>query len=154
MKALRLIVCLLLTLATGGIAGILTSEGVNDWYNTLVKPSFNPPNWIFGPVWTLLYILMGVSLWMIWEMPVSIHRQRAIRIFFIQLTLNFSWSFLFFSFGWIEVALAEIILLWFSILVMILRFRKLKPAAAYLNVPYLIWVGFATVLNAAYLALN
>ena len=154
MRYLRLFVCILLTLAVGGLGGVATADGVAGWYETLNKPSFNPPNWIFGPVWTLLYLIMGISLWRIWEQPVSIHRNRAVRIFFIQLTLNFSWSFIFFGMGEIALAFAEICLLWICIAIMIRRFYAVDRTAAFLNIPYLLWVTFASVLNAAYMSLN
>lgn len=153
-RYLRLLLCVLLTLTAGGVSGILTADSIGTWYQTLNKPSFNPPNQIFGPVWTTLYLLMGISLWMIWELPVSLARNRALRLFFLQLTLNFTWSFLFFSFHWTGVALAEILALWLSILIMILRFYPLNRKAALLNIPYLLWVSFASILNAAYWKLN
>lgn len=154
MRYLRLFASVVLTLAIGGIAGIATADGVSGWYETLNKPSFNPPNMVFGPVWTLLYILMGISLWRIWELPVSIHRIRAIRIFFIQLTLNFAWSFIFFGMKEITLAFVEIVALWVCIFIMIKRFYFIDRKAALMNIPYLIWVTFATALNGAYMLLN
>jgi translocator protein len=150
----KLIIAIVLPLAVGAVAGIFTAEAIPVWYASLNQPSFNPPNWIFGPVWTTLYIVMGISFFLIWKMEPSQNRNRAIGVFLFQLTLNFFWSFLFFYFKNLGFALAEIILLWASICTMIFTFRKVKPIAAYMNIPYLLWVSFATALNAAYFHLN
>lgn len=150
----KLLISLLLPLGLGAIAGMFTAEAIPEWYASLNRPSFNPPNWIFGPVWTFLYILMGISLFLIWKQNTSKERNQAIFVFFIQLTLNFSWSFIFFYFNLIGLALLEIILLWISIVIMLVSFYKIKPMAAYINIPYLLWVSFATILNAAYYFLN
>jgi tryptophan-rich sensory protein len=138
----------------GAVAGIFTAEAIPVWYASLNQPSFNPPNWLFGPVWTTLYIVMGVSFYLIWKMDTSQNRNRAIGVFLFQLILNFFWSFLFFYFKNLGLALVEIILLWLSIATMIFTFYKVKPIAAYINIPYLLWVSFATALNAAYFYLN
>lgn len=151
---LKLLVSLALPLGLGAIAGLFTAQSVSEWYATLNQPSFNPPNWIFGPVWTILYLLMGISVFLVWKQEASKERNRALLIFLIQLLLNFAWSFLFFYFNRIGLALVEIILLWISIAVMLKLFHRIKPVAAYLNIPYLLWVSFATVLNAAYYFLN
>jgi benzodiazapine receptor len=151
---IKLIVSLLLPLGVGAIAGLFTAQAVPEWYASLNQPSFNPPNWIFGPVWTALYLLMGISLFLIWKLDAGKERNRAILVFLVQMLLNFGWSFLFFYFNMIGIALIEIILLWMSIVIMLYLFFKIKPAAAYINIPYLLWVTFATVLNAAYYFLN
>ena len=150
----KLLISIILPLSLGAIAGIFTSKAIPEWYATLNQPSFNPPNWIFGPVWTTLYIIMGISFFLIWKLESGKERNQAIMIFLVQLLLNFSWSFFFFYFNMIGLALIEILLLWSTIVLMITRFYKLKPLAAYLNIPYLLWVSFATVLNAAYFFLN
>jgi translocator protein len=150
----KLIVSVLLPLTIGAIAGIFTSKAVPVWYATLNQPSFNPPNWVFGPVWTTLYILMGISLFLIWKQDNSKERNLAILTFIIQLALNFAWSFIFFYFNRIGLALVEIILLWVSIIVMLIQFYKIKPLASYINIPYLLWVSFASILNASYYLLN
>lgn len=147
-------ICLLLPLAIGGISGYATASGITDWYVNLNKPSFNPPNYLFGPVWTFLYLLMGVSLFIVWRSPAGPDRTQALRIFVIQLTLNFLWSFLFFRFNLPGLALLEIIMIWISILTMILLFGRISKPAAYLQIPYLLWVSFATVLNGAIWYLN
>lgn len=153
-KTITLILCIVLCLAIGGLGGIATASGVNDWYTTIQKPSFNPPNYLFGPVWSFLYLLMGVSLYMIIQTPKSKLKTNALLIFGLQLTLNFIWSFLFFKFQLLGLAFVEIILIWISILSMILLFRKLNKTAAYLQIPYLLWVSFASVLNGAIWYLN
>lgn len=150
----KFLISILLPIALGAIAGMFTSQSVPEWYATLNRPSFNPPNWIFGPVWTTLYIIMGISLFLIWKQDVSKKRNFAILIFMIQLILNFGWSFIFFYFNMIGIALLEIVLLWFSIITMLVLFYKIKPIASYINIPYLLWVTFATVLNASYYLLN
>lgn len=150
----KLIVSLIIPLSVGAVAGMFTSQAVPTWYATLNRPSFSPPSWVFGPVWTSLYILLGISFFLIWKENTSKERNLAIKVFSVQMLLNFAWSFLFFYFNLIGVALLEIILLWISIATMIYLFHKLKPLAAYLNIPYLLWVSFATILNAAYYFLN
>jgi tryptophan-rich sensory protein len=150
----KLLASLALPLGIGAVAGIFTSEAVPEWYATLNRPSFSPQNWLFGPVWTTLYILMGFSFFLIWKQDASIHRKRAIIVFLLQLVLNFAWSFIFFYFNKIGLALIEIVVLWISIILMLIVFFKLKPMAAYLNIPYLLWVTFASILNTGYYFLN
>ena len=151
---IKLIISVLLPLSVGAIAGMFTSQAVPIWYASLNRPSFSPPNWVFGPVWTTLYILLGISFFLIWKEEASKVRDLAIKVFLIQMLLNFAWSFLFFYFNLIGAALIEIILLWTSIAAMIYLFYKIKPVAAYMNIPYLLWVSFATILNAGYYFLN
>lgn len=153
-KIFRLIICLTIPLLVGGVSGYATVSSLQNWYPTLVKPSFNPPNYLFGPVWTLLYLLMGVSLYIIWSSPAGTVRNAAIFAFALQLFLNFWWSILFFGLHHPLAALAEIIAMWFAILYMIIAMRAVSPTAAYLQVPYLLWVSFATLLNAAIWWLN
>ena len=154
MQILKLIASIILPLAIGAIAGMFTSQSIPDWYATLNRPSFNPPNWIFGPVWTTLYLLMGISLFLIWKQDKSKERNLAIWVFLLQLLLNFGWSFIFFYFNMIGLALIEIILLWISIVIMLILYYKIKPIAAYINIPYFLWVTFAAILNASYYFLN
>ncbi|MFA5972391.1 MAG: TspO/MBR family protein [Lentimicrobiaceae bacterium] len=153
-QAVRLVVSLILPLGVGAIAGIFTAKAIPGWYATLNQPLFNPPNWVFGPVWTTLYILMGISLFLIWRLEPGEKRNQAILVFTGQLLLNFCWSFFFFHFKMIGVALIDILALWIMIVIMLTRFYKLKPLAAYINIPYLLWVTFATALNAGYFWLN
>ena len=153
-QLIKISVSLLLPLAIGGIAGMFTTEAIPGWYASLNKPSFNPPNWVFGPVWTTLYMILGISLFLVWKLPAGKERNQAIVVFMVQLLLNSGWSFLFFYFKTIGLALIDIVALWIMIFTMLVRFYKLKPVAAYINIPYLLWVTFATFLNAAYLFLN
>jgi benzodiazapine receptor len=149
-----LITCLAIPLAIGTISGIATATSIKGWYAALDKPAFNPPNFIFGPVWTLLYILMGISLYIIWRSERTNERTNALRIFGIQLVLNFAWSFIFFYFHQVFIALLEIVMIWVGVLLMIIIFRKVSRTAAYLQIPYLMWVSFASLLNAAIWILN
>lgn len=152
---MKLIISILVPLLVGAISGLFTSSGVNGWYVTANKPWFNPPNWIFAPVWTVLYIMMGIALYIVWKSGTdqSIN-QTAIILFAVQLTLNFFWSFIFFKLqlpGW---AFVEIIVMWLMILLTLIWFQKISPLAAWLLVPYISWVGFASVLNYAIWKLN
>lgn len=153
-KWLTLAACIAGVLLVGFTSGIATASGMNGWYDLLQKPFFNPPSWVFGPAWTMLYILMGIGLYIILQTPVSEMRTRALIVFGVQLTLNFAWSFLFFYFHRPGIALVEILTLWTFILLMIVQFHKLSPTAAFLQMPYLVWVSFATLLNASLWYLN
>lgn len=142
---LSIIFCLLV-----GFAGSLaTTPSIPTWYATLNKPFFSPPNWLFGPVWTLLYIFMGISLYLIWSKP-----QKLKTIFFIQLFLNFLWSFIFFGLRQPFLAFLEIIILWYFIFSYIRQALPVSRLAAYLFYPYLAWVSFASILNLAIVLLN
>lgn len=155
MKAiLKLIGCILLTMSIGGLSGYATIEGVSGWYTTLHKPSFNPPNYLFGPVWSLLYLLMGVSLFLILRADKSASRGKSIAAFIIQLVLNFFWSIIFFRFHAVGLALVEILLMWSSILWMIVAMYRVNKPAGLLQLPYIFWVSFATLLNTAIYLLN
>ncbi len=152
---LACILCILIPLAIGGISGYITSGEINGgWFDSLEKPAFQPPDKVFGPVWTTLYLLMGVSLFLVWKSPKTELRKTALWVFGIQLFLNFWWSILFFSFHLLFVSIVDIALMWILILYMIILFRKTKPSAGYLNIPYLLWVSFATILNITIWLLN
>ncbi len=153
-KFIKLLVLLLLPLTIGAISGYFTVTGVSSWYAELNKPSWNPPNWIFGPVWTTLYLLMGYSSYRIAQHKPSKERSNALILYGLQLFCNFWWSILFFGFHLIGTALVEISILWLLIVFMIFKFRKLDSLAAYINIPYLIWVSFAGVLTATIYSLN
>lgn len=153
-RILKLLASIALPLGLGAIAGLFTANAVPGWYETLNKPSFNPPNGLFGPVWTILYLLMGISFFLIWELNPSKKRNLAIIVFLFQLGLNFCWSFIFFYYKLIGLALIEIVFLWMSIFSMLYFFHKIKPLATYMNIPYLLWVTFAMILNASYYFLN
>ncbi len=140
--------CIALPLIVGFTSGYLSGSGAgNPWYQNLDKPSFNPPSWVFGPVWTTLYVLMGVSLFLIYDTPRSAMRRWGLILFGVQLVLNFFWSLIFFRFEMLAAASAEILLLLASIVAMILVFYRVRPVAAYLQIPYLLWVSFASVLT-------
>ena len=153
-RIIRLIICIAFPLIVGGISGFFTVQGVKDWYLTLAKPNFTPPNYLFGPVWTFLYAFMGVAFFRIIEKGKSVQKIKAIRIYLWQLFFNFCWSFLFFSRHQIGLAFIDILILWVLILIMIIRFKKLDAFAGYSQIPYLLWVSFATALTAAIFILN
>jgi tryptophan-rich sensory protein len=146
---------LLIVLAIGLVASLVTRPEIAGWYSTLRKPSFNPPPWLFAPVWTVIYIMIATSAYMVWKLrsrkPAYIIARSA---YFIQLILNFSWSIIFFGMHQIATAMIVIILLWLSIIVTINWFNKFNRAAALLLVPYLLWVSFASVLNVSIYLLN
>lgn len=149
-----LVICIALPLMVGAVSGYATSRSVDTWYATLAKPPFNPPNAVFGPVWTLLYVLMGVTLFLLWRSPSSPQRTRALIAFGVQLALNFAWSFLFFRYHLVTAAFVEILVLWGCILAMIVFSFRVKPVSAWLQTPYLLWVSFAALLNGAIRVLN
>ena len=132
-----------------------TTAAVPTWYATVNKPFFAPPNWIFGPVWTLLYLLMGVSFYLVWRKGWKKQQVKTACIFFLsQLILNFLWSPLFFGLRSPLLGLIDFTFLWIMILLTMRQFYPLSKPAFYLLVPYLLWVSFATVLNGAILILN
>lgn len=131
-----------------------TAAAIPNWYATLEKPFFAPPNWLFGPTWTLLYFLMGISFYLIWQQKNNRQNKIAKKVFFAQLFLNFIWSPTFFGLRSPLLGLLVIICLWLMIIVTIFKFYPLSKGAAYLLLPYLLWVSFATTLNAAILLLN
>ena len=155
MKSLfiKIAVCIAICLALGLFSGFSTVESINSWYRFINKPSWNPPNWIFGPVWTLLYILMGIAVALIWHTQHQ-NKKTAITFFVIQFALNIAWSFIFFNLHAIGWAFMEIIVMLFFIAITIFSFYKISNPAAWLMVPYLIWVLFATVLNGTIWHLN
>ena len=155
MKKLALLfACIVLPLLVGGISGYFTIDGVKDWYVTLNKPSFTPPNWLFGPVWTCLYLLMGIAFYRALQKSTEENKRSIIGIFALQLFFNFWWSILFFHFHTISAALIDILILWICILLMIIRFRKSDAFAGYSQIPYILWVSFATALTLSIWWLN
>jgi benzodiazapine receptor len=132
----------------GIIGSVFTVRSVQTWYTTLQKPSFNPPSWLFGPVWTVLYLLMGIAAYLVWTRGWSASGVKtALAVFVVQLILNSIWSILFFGMRLPRWAFVEILFLWAAIAVTIFMFSKLSQAAALLLVPYILWVSFASVLN-------
>ena len=154
-RSIQLIISLALPLMVGALASFFTVASVKGWYATIQKPSFNPPNSIFGPVWSLLYVMMGIAFYLIWiKKTESKLKTTAILFYCIQLALNFCWSLIFFygqQPGW---ALVDIVLLWIMIAGTIYYFSKISKAAAWMLVPYILWVSFATALNFAIWKLN
>lgn len=144
----KLIFCILITEGAGIIGSIATSSSVKTWFLTINKPSFQPPSWLFAPVWTLLFLLMGISLYLVWN------KKNDIRWFWIQLFLNIVWSYLFFGLKNPTLAVFEIILLWFAILITTIKFWSLNKKASFLLLPYLAWVSFASFLNFSIARLN
>lgn len=139
----------------GIIGSIFTSSSIPTWYATLQKPMLNPPSWIFGPVWTTLFVLMGIAAYLIYEHGLKKKNiRRALTFFALQLVLNTLWSILFFGFQSPGLALIEIVLLWLSIFYCILLFYKIQKIAAYLLLPYILWVSFASYLNYTLWILN
>ena len=153
--AIQLILAVAVPLAVGGLSGFATARGVDGWYPTLAKPPFNPPAWVFGPTWTVLYILMGVALFLVWRRGLDTSGVKlALVVFAVQLALNALWSILFFGMQSPAWAFAEILLLWLAIVATLWAFWRLSPVAGGLLVPYLAWVSFAAVLNGAIWILN
>ncbi len=152
-KYLKLLLCIGLCTGIGAVASYFTIAAIRNWYVFLNKPSWRPPNEWFGPVWTALYIMMGVALWLVWMRKTG-EKRLAVLFFMLQLLLNAAWSFLFFSWHRIDLAFLDICLLWLMILCTIWTFRKLSVWAAWLLVPYIAWVSFAAVLNYAIWKMN
>lgn len=151
----KLIFSIAICLLAGFFGSIFTTPSIPAWYTSLKKPSFNPPNWLFGPVWTTLFILMGISLYLIWEKGLEKKAVKtAIFLFSFQLLLNILWSFLFFTFHSPFYAFLEILVLWLMILATLLQFRKISKPTSFLLFPYLLWVSFAAFLNFSIYQLN
>ena len=144
---MRLILCVAVCVGTGWLGSLLTRPALMGWYERLAKPAWTPPNWLFAPVWTVLYVVMGVAAWLVWRQ--SSLASAAMLLFLVQLALNLGWSAVFFRFcspGW---AFVEISMLWCAILATTIAFHKTTVLAAWLMVPYLIWVSYAGALNFA-----
>ena len=151
----RLVIAIVICNLAGFIGSFFTVTSAGSWYSSIQKPVFNPPNWVFAPVWTLLFILMGISLYFIWEAGLKKKKVKIPLVFFgIQLILNMLWSVFFFGLQNPLLAFIEIVILWIFILLTIIRFFKVSRTAAYLLVPYILWVGFAAVLNFSIFLLN
>lgn len=148
-KFLKLLLAIIICEGAGLIGSIFTINSVNTWYLTLNKPVFNPPSWIFGPVWTILYLLMGISLYLAWGT-----KKISLKWFWIQLALNSLWSILFFGLRNPAIAFFGIVLLWLAIFLTIKSFWRKNRTAAWLLIPYLLWVSFASVLNVFIVILN
>ncbi len=150
---LKLVGCVVLCELAGILGSLFTISSIPTWYASLQKPPLNPPGWMFGPVWTILYLLMGVSLWLIWGSNAK-EKKKALWLFFVQLALNAIWTPIFFGVQSIGGALTIIVLLWAAIILTILTFTKISKPAAWLLAPYILWVSFAVYLNFAIFILN
>ena len=149
------IINLAIPLSIGAIGAYFTASSVDTWYTTLSKPSFNPPNGIFGPVWTTLYILMGISAYLVWQKRAQIKQfPRTVAIYLIQLVLNLLWSFIFFYAHELGLALIEIVMLLVAIIINARVFYKIDQTAGLLFIPYILWVSFATALTYSIFSLN
>lgn len=152
--SLGLLLFLGLSFVAALVGSLFTGAAIDSWYDTIAKPSWTPPDWIFGPVWTLLYVAMAVAAWLVWRQAGWSHAGTGLTLFSIQLVLNAAWSALFFCARNPGLAFAEIVLLWGAILATLLAFWRVRPLAGMLFVPYLAWVTFAAVLNYAIWRLN
>ncbi len=147
-KILKLFISISIPLLAGFVGSYFTTPNIAGWYAELQKPALNPPNWIFAPVWTTLYILMGISLFLIWEKVGKMKKNVLLFfVFFLQLILNSLWSIIFFGLQNPGVAMINIVLLWTSLVATIFIFWKESKVAGYLLLPYLAWISFATYLN-------
>jgi translocator protein len=147
--------CILLCLGAGLIGTIFTTPAIGSWYAYLHQPIFSPPNWIFAPVWTLLYILMGIALFLVYEkIKTNKLATQGVIVFVIHLFFNFSWSIIFFGAKMIPLAFANIVILWLLIVYLVVVFWRIDKRASVLLWPYLAWVSFASVLNFYIMILN
>ncbi|MDQ1283917.1 MAG: translocator protein [Patescibacteria group bacterium] len=153
-KIYNLIISLLIPQLAGGIGSVFTVGSVKDWYPVLVKPALNPPSWVFGSVWTTLFLLMGYALYLVWTDESGKSKGRAYWFFGIQMVLNALWSIIFFGLHSPGGALLEMVFLWLAILATIIAFAKISKPAAWLLVPYILWVSFAGYLNWSIWMLN
>jgi tryptophan-rich sensory protein len=140
--------------AAAGISSLYTTPAIPGWYASLQKPAWNPPNWLFGPVWTLLYLFMSVAVWLVWRERGFAGAGPALALFALQLLLNALWSIIFFGWRRPALALLEIFFLWAAIFATMLSFWRISQPAAWLMWPYLLWVTFAGFLNLAIARLN
>jgi tryptophan-rich sensory protein len=145
---------LILCAAVGAGGGAVTVPQVPTWYAGLNQPSFRPPDWLFGPVWTTLYLMMAIAAWLAWRTAGRAHRSGVIVLFVLQLTLNALWPPIFFGAHLLLIGLIDIVLLWLALAATLVRFWTVRPVAGILLLPYLAWVSFASVLNAAIWRLN
>ncbi len=170
-KIVKLVISIFICEGAGIIGSIFTAPAIKSWYVFLDKPSFSPPNWVFAPVWTILFLLMGVSLYLVWQKnwnveasenksakkawnPISTKlwlgswkEENAVSVFIVQLVLNILWSIIFFGLKLPAVAFVEILMLWFATLYTIVNFYRISKLAAYLLLPYILWVTLAAILN-------
>lgn len=150
----KLLLSVVICLGAGGLGSVFTTSAIPTWYQTLNKPFFSPPNFIFAPVWTILYILMGISLYLVISEKGGGKREKTVWIFAVQLILNVLWSVIFFGMKNPSLALVDIVALWIAIFLTIKSFYKINKLAGQLLFPYLAWVSFASILNLSIVILN
>jgi len=150
----RLIFSIILAQLAGIIGSLATTPNIATWYSTIIKPSFSPPNYLFGPVWIILYTLIGIAFYLVWQSTNSDKKRIAMKLFIIQLILNSLWSIIFFRFHNIPFAFIEIIFLWLAIIGTTIYFFKVSKPAGWILIPYLLWVTFAAILNYSIMILN
>ena len=150
-KYLSLTFILLITFLASGIGGFTTSTFKEPWYSQIILPSFNPPSWVFGPVWTVLYILMSVAIWRIW---INYYDNKILNLYFLHLFFNMIWSIIFFGFHQIFLALLNLLIILFFIIWLMKIYYKTTKLSFLLMVPYLLWSSFALLLNTSILYLN
>lgn len=154
MRWVSLALCILLCLAISALGALATQTGPGSWYESIEKAAWNPPSWGFGPVWTVLYITIGIALWIIWQSPASERRRQVLSLFFLQLALNLAWSWIFFGLEQPLLALLDLAAL-IAVVVVLVRVAWWEtPFASLIMLPYLVWCSFAFTLNAAVVVLN
>ena len=150
-KYLSLFLILIVTFIASGIGGFVTTSFKEPWYSEIILPSFNPPSWVFAPVWTSLYILMSLAIWRVW---IKFYDHKILNIYFYHLLFNATWSVVFFGFHQIELALINLIIILIFVIILIKTYFKKDKLSFFLTVPYLLWVLYALVLNSAITILN
>lgn len=150
----KLVISILIPLAVGAVSGLLT-RNAREAFDLFVQPRLTPPDWVFPVVWTILYILMGIASYLVWQQGTEkADVRRALRLYAIQLIFNFLWSFFFFQFTWFLFSFFWLAALWIQVLILIFRFRNIQETAGNLLIPYLIWLSFAAYLNFGVYLLN
>jgi tryptophan-rich sensory protein len=153
-RAVGLVVIVLVCFVAAGVGVLAMKRGLVEWYPSLAKPSWTPPNWVFGPVWTFLYLTMGVAAWLVWRRAGWAAAAIPLTLFAAQLALNALWTPLFFGLHRPDLAFADIVVLWLAIVAATVAFWRVTPSAAILMLPYLAWVSFASALNFAIWRMN
>ena len=150
-KYLSLLILLLVTFIAPVIGSYVTSVFKEPWYNEIIQPSFNPPSWVFPPVWSTLYVMMSIAIWRVWTV---FFNSKILKLYFFHLFFNCIWSIIFFGFHQIGLALINIIVILFFIIILMKEYLKIDKLSFYLMIPYFLWSSFALVLNASILFLN
>ena len=150
-KYLSLLILLLVTFIAPVIGSYVTSVFKEPWYSEIIQPSFNPPSWVFPPVWSTLYVMMSIAIWRVW---IAFFNSRILKLYFFHLFFNCIWSIIFFGFHQIGLALINIIVILFFIIILMREYLKVDKLSFYLMIPYFLWSSFALVLNASILFLN